>query len=130
MYHVDFEPYSSSIKAFSASITEVVRLYFNGVPPPSYLSTNFKQALEISEKNPVPGMLGIAAGITYEELEYEGVKGKAVVVVTGWESLEKHKEFMGTDLHLEVGKLLMGPADKWELHHVRFSMRGGKDLGK
>ena len=73
-------------------------LYFDGGPPEDYLDT-LASLRPLTEK--LDGMVASAAGITYEELEYEGVKGKAVVLVAGWESVEAHAAFKETAAYKE-----------------------------
>ncbi|KAL1723819.1 hypothetical protein EV715DRAFT_245353 [Schizophyllum commune] len=117
IFHVDFHPHDDFIKAIHAPVTEVAMLYFDGGPPEDYLDT-LASLRPLTEK--LDGMDASAAGITYEELEYEGVKGKAVVLVAGWESVEAHAAFKETAAYKENAGVLRSSAKKSEVYHVDF----------
>jgi len=87
--HVDFKPEGSLNKTFSAPVTEIATFYFEGGPPEDYLQGVEKLGKILDSEKP-EGYLNYSAGITYEEIEREGVKGKAAVATIGWQSVEHH----------------------------------------
>ncbi|OQO01726.1 hypothetical protein B0A48_12763 [Cryoendolithus antarcticus] len=116
--HVDFEPYSSVATALGAPCTEVASFYFNGTPPKSYVSDALK--IEPVLKQHAAGYIGGALGVSYEELERDGVKGQVGVLVLGWESKAKHMEFRETSAFRENIGMLRGESKGIEMHHVQF----------
>lgn len=101
MLHVDFEPSDTFTKATtSAPVTEVATFYFD--PSSSATTTpeanvlKFRDVVNAAGKE-IDGFWGAAAGVSYESdvksLSTEGVSGTAVVLVLGWESVEKHMAF-------------------------------------
>ncbi|KAF2107715.1 hypothetical protein BDV96DRAFT_505676 [Lophiotrema nucula] len=128
MRHVDFEPYHQSVKAFTKPVTQVATFFYDGVPPEGILDGVHK-FFEVLRREKVPGALSSAAGITYEEVEFEDGKGKAVVLVIGWRSIEDHLAFKKTKLYEDSIPLLRtDEAAKVDVHHVKFVMHGGKAL--
>ena len=105
------------LKALHAPVTEFAILYFDGGPPNDYLDT-LASLRPLTET--LNGMVASAAGITYEELDYEGVKGKAVVLVAGWESVDAHAAFKETAAYKENAGVLRSSAKKSEVYHVDF----------
>lgn len=100
MLHVDFEPSNTFTKAtISAPVTEVATFYFD---PSSTATTpeanvlKFRDVVNAAGKE-IDGFWGAAAGVSYESdvksLSTEGVSGTALVLVLGWESVEKHMAF-------------------------------------
>lgn len=100
MLHVDFEPSDTFTKATtSAPVTEVATFYFD---PSSTATTpeanvlKFRDIVNAAGKE-IDGFWGAAAGVSHEtdvkSLSTEGVSGTAVVLVLGWESVEKHMAF-------------------------------------
>jgi len=116
--HADFKPEGAALKAFSAPVTEVLTLYFDDEPPSDYLNSVGEAAKSVEGSD---GFLGFAAGITHEEIEKDGVKGKGAVVLGGWQSLEAHKAFRETKAFKDVVGTLRstskGPPSVW---HVQF----------
>lgn len=101
MLHVDFEPSDTFTKATtSAPVTEVATFYFD--PSSSATTTpeanvlKFRDIVNAAGKE-IDGFWGAAAGVSHESdvksLSTEGVSGTAVVLVLGWESVEKHMAF-------------------------------------
>lgn len=76
------------MKSFSAPATEVATFYFDGQPPNDYLEVA-EGFLKDCEKEGVDGVLSWAVGLTHEEIEKEGVKGKGAMLAIGWESVDK-----------------------------------------
>ncbi len=62
------------------------------------------------------GVLGAAAGLSHEELESEGVKGTAAMLLIGWESVDAHMAFQRTQLFKDsVGLLPVTEAKRVEM---------------
>ncbi|KAK1059663.1 hypothetical protein LTR12_002051 [Friedmanniomyces endolithicus] len=96
-YHVDFRPFTAFIRATEAPVTEVATFYFEGSAP-------------------------TAAGLSHEELESEGVKGTAAMLLIGWESVDAHMAFQRTQLFKDsVGLLPVTEAKRVEMHHTSFA---------
>jgi heme-degrading monooxygenase HmoA len=67
------------------------------------------------------GFVGLAYGITHEEVSFrEGDKGKAGVVMVGWESEAARAAFRDTQTFQEVFGLLRGEAKAIEVLPVTF----------
>ncbi|KAF2188452.1 hypothetical protein K469DRAFT_566036, partial [Zopfia rhizophila CBS 207.26] len=133
MYHANFEPYGDSIAAFDAPFTQIFRFYFdgrNGEPPTTYVSDFVTKVLPVYEREKPSGFKGAAGGIMYEELEYEGVKGKAAVILIGWDDRERHKGLKARSVFDEVMGLMWSTAMKVEMHYVPFQMRHRKEGGE
>jgi heme-degrading monooxygenase HmoA len=115
IFHVDFKPSANLAKAFSAPVTEIATFYHSGDPTDSYLD----EAVSAAEgMDKVEGFLGAAMGISYEELEKDGHKGKASVLVVGWQSKEAHMAFRETDGFKPVVTKLRGAAKVISMCHV------------
>ncbi|KAK0353206.1 hypothetical protein LTR91_008754 [Friedmanniomyces endolithicus] len=120
-YHVDFRPFTAFIRATEAPVTEVATFYFEGAAPTAVLD-RFTRFREVLNKQHVSGVMGAAAGLSHEELESEGVKGTAAVLVIGWESVDAHMAFQKTQLFKDsVGLLPMTEAKRVEMHHTSFA---------
>lgn len=99
MLHVDFEPSDTFTKATtSAPVTEVATFYFDpsSTTTPEANVLKFRDVVNAAGKE-IDGFWGAAAGVSLESdvksLSTEGVSGTAVVLVLGWESVEKHMAF-------------------------------------
>jgi len=68
--------------------TEVATFHFDDAPPSDYIEGVIRLGKMLEEK--ADGFLGLAVGITHEDIEREGVRGKASVASIGWESVDKH----------------------------------------
>jgi len=120
-YHVDFKPYPEFRTAIAAPVTEVARFIFEGPSPPTDALEGFAKFGELLKKEHIPGMLGSAAGLTDDEIEFEGVKGVAAVFVIGWESVDAHMAFQKTQAFKDnVALLPVTEAKKIEMHHTCF----------
>lgn len=118
IFHVDFEPAGALSTALKAPVTEIATFYCEGEPGKDW-KTNAAKAGEWLEKEATAaGYLGGAYGITHEEVEYKGVKGKAAVIAIGWTSKEAHMNFRETQTFKENIGLLRGEAKAIEMHHV------------
>lgn len=82
MIHADLEPAGEVIKAFNAPVTEFATFYFGAEPPEGYLAGVHKFR-ESADQARVDGLHASAIGLTYEDIEREGVKGKGAVLVVG-----------------------------------------------
>lgn len=120
MMHVDFKPEGGLTKATSAPITEVATFYFGGEAPSGY-EDGVHQFRDIIDKDKAAGYLGSALGITHEDdVEREGAKGKAAVLVIGWQSVEAHMAFRETTTFKDNIHLLRNGVQKAEMHHTQF----------
>ena len=118
IFHVDFEPAGALSKALSAPVTEIATFYCEGEPVKDWTSNAAKACEWLEREAKAAGYLGAAYGITHEEVEYRGVKGKAAVIAIGWTSKEAHMEFRETQTFKENIGLLRGEAKAIEMHHV------------
>ena len=116
--HVDFEPAGALSKAISAPVTEIATFYCEGEPGSEWMSNAAKAGEWLAREAAEAGYLGIVYGITHEEVEYKGVKGKAAVIAIGWKSVEAHMSFRETQTFKENIGLLRGEAKAIEMHHV------------
>lgn len=116
--HVDFEPEGELGKALKAPVTEIVTYYCEGEPVKDWKSNAAKASEWLERDAAAAGYLGAAYGITHEEVEYKGVKGKAAVLAIGWTSKEAHMAFRETQTFKENIGLLRGEAKAIEMHHV------------
>lgn len=123
MHHVDFQPPSALSKALSAPVTEFATFYCSPAPASNWLSNAAKAAEWLEKEASSAGYAGMAYGVTHEEVEYKGVKGRAGIVAIGWGSKEAHMEFRETQTFKENIGLLRGEAKAIEMYHV-VMMRG------
>lgn len=94
--HADMVPEGAVAKAFAAPVTEIATFYFGGEAPSDYLDKvlEFGKALE---KEQPEGYLASGVGITHEEIEKDGHKGKGAVLTIGWTSVDAHMKFRETE---------------------------------
>jgi heme-degrading monooxygenase HmoA len=118
IFHVDFEPAGELGKALKAPVTEIATFYCEGEPGKDWKSNAAKAGEWLEKEATAAGYLGGAYGITHEEVEYKGVKGKAAVIAIGWTSKEAHMNFRETQTFKENIGLLRGEAKAIEMHHV------------
>lgn len=90
LFHADLEPAGDVLKAFNAPVTEFATFYFGSEPPEGYLDGVHKFR-EAADKQNVDGLHASAVGLTYEEIEREGVKGKGAVLVVGYVELKSSR---------------------------------------
>lgn len=88
VFHVDLEPEEGSMIAMTVPLTEIITCY-TGQTSQDGLREGFTKVLESLGKEEAPGYVASAAGVTYETIDNEGIQGKAVVFVIGWESEEQ-----------------------------------------
>lgn len=118
IFHVDFEPAGGLSTALKAPVTEIATFYCEGAPGKDWKSNAAKAGEWLEKEAGAVGYVGAAYGITHEEVEYKGVKGKAAVIAIGWTSKEAHMEFRETQTFKENIGLLRGEAKAIEMHHV------------
>jgi heme-degrading monooxygenase HmoA len=119
-HHVDFQPASSLSKAVNAPVTGITTFYCDGVPGANWLSDAAKAAELMGKASADSGFLGLAYGITHEEISHEGVKGKAAVIFVGWQSEQARAAFRETPTFKECLGLLKGEAKAIKVIHVAF----------
>lgn len=119
MHHVDFSPYAEFTKAVAAPVTEVAMLYYAGTPPADCMD-GLGEMRQVFVKHQIPGWRALAGGITHEDAEYGGVKGRAVVLVIGWQSIQQHMAWRATQLYADTLHLWPRGAKKLEMHHTAF----------
>jgi quinol monooxygenase YgiN len=121
IHHVDFQSQEGLKKALAAPMTELATFYCDGKPGDEWLGNAAKAAEWLGREASGAGgyVAGASAfGITHEEVEYKGVKGKAAVIAIGWTSKEAHMSFRETQTFKENIGLLRGDAKAIEMHHV------------
>ena len=116
--HVDFETAGGLRSALGAPVTEIATFYCEGEPGGEWKGNAAEAGEWLEREAGKAGFVGAAYGVTHEEVEYKGVKGKAAVVVIGWESVEAHMSFRETQTFKENIGLLRGEAKAIEMHHV------------
>nr|POF15300.1 hypothetical protein CFP56_42189 [Quercus suber] len=119
MHHVDFKPDGAATKVFSAPVTEVATLYFDGKPPSDQLENMLKFVAKVEEGAP-EGFLGATAGLTHEEIEKDGVKGIGAMVTVGWQSVDAHMKFRESQLFKDIIELLGKDHKAGDMHHTAF----------
>lgn len=119
LIHVDFQPEGGATKAMGAPVTEVATFHFDGAPPDDAYDS-CKKFIEICEKEAEQKVYGWSYGITHEEIEKDGVKGKGAVLLIGWDSREDHMAFRETDVFKQNIQLLRQTAKGIEMHHTTF----------
>ncbi|KAK4544538.1 hypothetical protein LTR36_004110 [Oleoguttula mirabilis] len=130
-HHVEFEPFSEYARAVAAPVTEVATLYYDGLPPADCMD-GLREMRQVFVDHQISGWLALAAGLTHEDVEYEGVEGKAAVLVIGWQSTEHHLAWRATQLYADTLHLWPRGAKKLEMHHTAFrpgnNILGGSTL--
>ncbi|KAK4549275.1 hypothetical protein LTR36_007734 [Oleoguttula mirabilis] len=117
--HADFKPEGSLSKTFSAPVTEMAVFYFEGGPPSDYLE-GVEKLNKVLEEHTPEGLLSSSAGITYEDVEKDGIKGKAAIVTIGWQSIESHMAFRSSQVFKDNIHLLRSTSKKVEMNHIAF----------
>lgn len=90
---------------------------FDGEAPSGYLEGVMRFG-EAMEKEQPEGYLGSAVGITHEEIEKDGAKGKAAILTVGWSSVDAHMKFRETPTFKDNIGLLRNGVKASEMHHV------------
>lgn len=114
--HVDFD--GDLVGATKAPVTEVATFHFHGTTPENY-TKGVQDFIQLCiSKSPNQKVHGYATGVTHEEIEREGVKGKGGVLVIGWDSVEQHMEFRQTDVFQQNRESMRQGAGAIEVHHT------------
>lgn len=122
VYHVDFEPSDDFTKAVAAPVTEVATLFYDGTPPTDCME-GLREMRGVFQDHKISGWRALAGGLTHEEKNYEGVKGRAVVLAIGWDSVEQHLAWRATQLYADTIHLWPKGAKKLDMHHISFRKR-------
>lgn len=116
--HVDFQPEGGVAAALSAKMTQVATFYFDGAPPATAFDGAKTLITRLIEREDV-NVTGWAYGTTHEVVEKEGVRGRANVLVMGWESVEAHAASHETrTLKENIHLLTTGDVKTYEQVHV------------
>ena len=105
--------------SLSAPVTEIATFYFDGAPPDDAFESA-KKCIEIIGKDAGENVLGWSYGITHEDIEKDGVKGKGAVLTVGWESKEAHMRARETQAFKDNIHMLRQTSKAVEMHHTRF----------
>lgn len=115
--HVDFDSQEDFHATLAAPLTELVVFYFDGVILPEFAAglTRVKSGFLASK-----GCRGYAWGPTHEvDIEHEGFRGQAAVVMIGWNSIEDHMAVPKSPLFKETGPLLELGTKKTQMDHIK-----------
>ncbi|USW53623.1 hypothetical protein Slin15195_G069420 [Septoria linicola] len=117
MYHVDLEPHDEVQRAMDAPVMEIALFNFDHEPPGGCLEI-FQAFRKAAGKESGATPIASAVGITHEEVEFGDIKGNAVVLVVGWESIEAHQAFRDSGTYKKYMPQLMKEVEKVQIHHV------------
>lgn len=117
LVHVDFKPDGGLAAALSAPVTEIATFFHADAPPSDHEDNAAKFEKSYKEKGDT-NILGFAYGTTHEEMEKDGVKGKAAVLAIGWPSVEAHMELRSTQFFKDNIDNLRNGAKAIEMHHI------------
>ncbi|KAL2356236.1 hypothetical protein BJ546DRAFT_595358 [Cryomyces antarcticus] len=115
LYHVKLTtPHTT---AFSAPVLELATFYFESES--SDVEAAFEKFAKVAAKS-AEGLVGAASGWSIEEVEHSSLKGKgkARVLVAGWQSVDAHMKYRETQEFKESVPLLREKAKGAEMHHV------------
>lgn len=122
IFHVDFCPSGGLTHALSAPVTEKAVFYFesdSGDAAEDW-AVSVQEWMAKVQTEGADSAKGFAAGLSHEEMEGEGGKGKIGVIVIGWPSVEEHMAFRETSVFKDnVGMLRKGVKGA-EMRHVAF----------
>ncbi|KAL9036355.1 MAG: hypothetical protein Q9180_004346 [Flavoplaca navasiana] len=98
--HLSPHPPSAALNGTTAPVTEMINHYFSAdisQSEQSSFESSVKQFSQVLEEK-AEGFKGFAAGWVVEEVEHEGVEGKAKSWLSciGWQSVEAHMAFRET----------------------------------
>ena len=120
LIHVDFNSEDGVKRALSAPVTEIATFYFDGGPRSDAVET-VEKFVKAWEAEIGEGKVRYAYGITHEEIEKDGVKGKGAILLVGWESREEHMKFRETDVFkTKAAEMLRQNCGAVEMHHTQF----------
>lgn len=118
-HHVDFRPEGGLKASMGAPVTEVATFYFEGGPPDDAYESCAK-FMDIGKNEGGLQISGWSYGITHEEIERDGVKGKGAVLTIGWDSVQAHMDFRQTQVFKDNISLLRLNSKTAEMHHTQF----------
>ncbi|GAB7351373.1 hypothetical protein MBLNU459_g2055t1 [Dothideomycetes sp. NU459] len=126
-YHFEFTSPKGLKAATSAPVTEVATFYLESK------SSSFESNIAKFEKaigdGSVEGFLGTSSGWGAEDVEHDklgaGNKGKALVLVVGWQSKDAHMAYRETEHFKNNVALLRDGPKHIEMHHVTFAFKSG-----
>jgi hypothetical protein len=118
--HVDFQPEGALDKIIAAPVTEIATFVFGPDGVPSDYGDGLKKFGAALQAAGVPGALGSAYGFALEEVEIDGQKGKALVLVAGWDSVDAHMQVRETQIFKDNIHYLRNGVVAAEMHHVQF----------
>ncbi len=126
--HANFDPHPPSAALSGAPVTERFTVYFSADTPEAKIKSfdeNVSKFLKVLKENAENGFKAVAVGWVVEELDHEGVEGKAKALtgVIGWDSVEAHLKFRETPAFKENAGLLSEGVKAAEIHHVKFHER-------
>jgi len=124
--HADFVDNGARRIAFSAPVTELVRVYMKSQS--SSMEGNAQKLFEVLNEH-APGFVGGVSGWVVEDVEHEklgpGVKGKVFAAAVGWQSVDAHMNFRETEQFKSNIHLLTDEATAVDMHHVKLMQPEG-----
>ncbi|KAK4497549.1 hypothetical protein PRZ48_012000 [Zasmidium cellare] len=117
--HADMVPEGAVNKAFEAPVTEIATFYFGGEPPADYIDQVLKFGEAVNKEQP-EGYHGSAVGLTHEDIEKDGHKGKGAVLTIGWSSVDAHMKFRETETFKSLAPVLRNGVKTANVVHVAF----------
>ena len=124
--HANFTPHPPSAAVGRAPVTERLTLFFSAdisEDDMKKFDENIQKFLGILKENAGDGFKAASSGWIVEEMEHEGIEGKARAItgVIGWESVEAHMAFREHPAFKENVGLVRGDKVKGsKVHHVKF----------
>ena len=119
-------PPSAALSGTTTSVTEMINHYFAAdisQSEQSSFESSMKQFSQVLEEK-AEGFKGLAAGWVVEEVEHEGVEGKAKCWLSclGWQSVEAHMAFRETkDFKDNVHLIRPDFMKAITAHHTKFT---------
>lgn len=113
--HVDFE--GDPAGALKAPVTEIATFYFNDIAQDYTKGVHDFISLCLKDQSGM-NFHGYATGPTHEVMEKDGVKGKAGVLIIGWDSVEQHMEFRKLEVFQKNSQMMRQSAPAIEVHHT------------
>lgn len=113
--HINFE--GNLTGAIKAPVTEVATFYFNDLPE-NYTKGVHDFIGYCVRERPDMDFHGYATGSTHEVVEKDGVKGRAGVLIVGWDSIEQHQQFRMLPVFQQNAQMMRQHAPVIEMHHA------------
>ena len=118
MNHANLTPHPPTAAVGAAApVTEVLTIYFEKVD--DGFEGKWNEVVKACSDH-AEGFKAGAGGWVVEDVEYEGKKRKAYVGLIGWESVEAHHAFRGTEAFKNNIRLLTEGTLGREVHHTEF----------